>query len=268
MLSGLSQINVEISTVCRKKTLCTFCGHQDSAVHPNLKRGSMELILMQRIANELKPLGKNLVVQGHRDGDPIDAENLHDFLAYFEANTRSLVTHGERLAERSSILIENCEAVSVSIFRGDPDRELQLEALREFVRAKGERLPRLHLKVVGDMSDEELGPYYALAVPIMRRLIHLPSGNNRYAHRMPVMPEHGICQDLLSHPSVAWDGRVFICNRLFTSDQGLIGNLKVNSLSQIWNGPIRKLWLHKHIHGERDQVPPCADCKYYGIPSA
>lgn len=274
MLNGLSQINIELTSRCDKHTLCKFCGHQDPAVHPTLKFGDMDMPLLWDLGAELKPLGKQLVVQFHRDGDPLAIRYpLRYALGPFQANIRSIVTHGERLADCAEDLIvthdnAGCESVCVSIFRGDPDACIQLESLKSFLSKKGDRLPRVSLKVVGDMSDEELAPYSDLGVPIMRRLLHVRTGNSKYSHRVPVMPEHGLCLDLLHHPSVAWDGRVYLCNRLDTHDAGLIGNLNEESLDSIWNGKLRADYIQKHIEGRRADVPPCKDCLYYGVPSA
>ena len=118
------------------------------------------------------------------------------------------------------------------------------------------------------MSDDELRDYTQLQVPLMRRLIHLPQSNAKYSHRLPVMPETGMCLDLLHHPSIAWDGRVFLCNRLDTRDLGLIGNLNEESLDAIWNGKLRADYIQKHLEGRRAEVPPCKDCLYYGIPTS
>jgi radical SAM protein with 4Fe4S-binding SPASM domain len=228
----------------------------------------MDANLMFDLSQELKPLGKQLVWQAHKDGDPVDAENLRQALVCFDAHIRSLVTHGCSLVEQAETIITHCEAVCVSIFRGDPDRALQLTALRGFLDAKGDKLPRVYLKVVGDMTDDELRPYLDLSLPVLRRAIHTPSGNAHYAHRLPTVPEHGLCLDLLHHPSIAWDGRVFVCNRLDTKDLGLIGNLHEESLDAIWNGKRRADYIQKHIEGRRAEVPPCKDCQYYGVPSA
>jgi len=165
-------------------------------------------------------------------------------------------------------IIGVCESVTVSIFRADPDRDLQLASLRSFLQQKGDRLPRVFIKVVGDMSDEELRDYKALDLPIIRRKIHLPIGNSKYAGGLPTMPEHGLCLDLLHHPSISWDGRVYLCNRLDTKDAGLIGNLNEESLDSIWNGKLRADYIQKHLEGRRDEVPPCKGCLYYGIPAA
>ena len=270
MLHGLTQLNVELTSRCDKHTLCAFCGHQDPAVFPTLKFGDMANELMLNVAYAVYPLGTSCVVQFHRDGDPLAApeELLCQALFAFRANIRSLVTHGERLGERGQAVIGNCESVCVSIFRGDPDRNLQLASLRSFLDQKGEQLPRVSLKVVGDMSDDELRPYRECDVPLLRRRLHLPIGNSKYAGGLPTVPEHGLCLDLLHHPSIAWDGRVYLCNRLDTNDAGLIGDLATESLDAIWNGPLRRDYIQKHLAGRRADVPPCANCHYYGIPAA
>jgi radical SAM protein with 4Fe4S-binding SPASM domain len=265
-LTGLSQINIELTSMCNKITLCKFCGHQDPDIHPDRKDGVMSADLIRKLSMQLDYYGKNLVVQFHRDGDPLAIEPGWA-LQRFSRNFRSIVTHGESLARWAPDIIDNCEAVTVSIFRGDPDREIQLQSLRQFLAKKGDRLPLVYLKVVGDMTDDDLADYEKLGVPIMRRLLHIASGNAKYAHRLPVMPEHGICLDLLHHPSVAWDGRVYLCNRIDPHDRGLIGNLNEHSLGEIWNGPIRRGWLKLHMQGKRDEVPLCSDCKYWGIPT-
>ena len=267
-LSGLAQINIELTSRCNRHTLCGFCGHQNPAVHPGLRKGNMHPCLIEELAGQVASLGKNLIVQFHRDGDPLAYPALGVALELFEANTRSLVTHGETLAEKADDLIENCEVVTVSIFRGDPDREIQLDSLRTFLALKGDRAPRVLLKVVGDMTDEEMAPYLALGLPVMRRLLHVASSNATYARSLPAMPEHGICLDLLHHPSVAWDGRVFLCNRLDTTDAGFIGDATADTLEAIWNGPVRQAYLHKHLEGKRAEVPPCKTCEYYGVPTA
>ena len=267
-LSGLAQINIELTSRCHKQTLCVFCGHQDAAVHPHLRKGNMHPALLEDLAEQVSSLGKNLIVQFHRDGDPLAYPAMGFALELFEANTRSLVTHGETLAEQAEEIIENCEVVTVSIFRGDPDREIQLNALRLFLEAKGTKLPRVLLKVVGDLSDGECQPYLALGVPVLRRLLHVARSNAHYARSLPAMPEHGLCLDLLHHPSVAWDGRVFLCNRLDTTDAGFIGDATAESLDAIWNGPVRQDYLHKHLEGKRTEVPPCATCEYYGVPTS
>lgn len=265
MLHGLTQINLELTSRCDKHTLCAFCGHQDPEIYPTIRFGDMRIDLVERLAAALPP---GIVVQFHRDGDPLAFPLIAEVLPLFSRQIRSLVTHGERLGDpRGLSIIGLCESVTVSIFRGDPDRDRQLTALKTFLDAKGESLPRVYLKVVGDMTDDELTPYLELHVPLMRRLIHVPTGNDKYAHHLPTMPEHGICLDLLHHPSISWDGRVYLCNRLDTADRGMIGSLTTHTLDELWNGPLRAAAIQHHLNGRRDLVPPCVGCTYYGVPT-
>ena len=268
MLNGLTQLNIELTSRCDKRTLCGFCGHQNPAVHATLQRGDLDWTLASKLAKEIAPLGLQLVVQFHRDGDPLSSPNLGLACLLFAHHIRSIVTHGETLHERAKELVGNCDSITVSIFRGDPDREIQLASLIEFLRLKGDHLPRVFLKVVGDMSDDDLRPYRATGLPLLHRKLHLPVGNSRYAGGLPPLPEHGVCLDLLHHPSIAWNGHVYLCNRLDTEDKGLIGNLNEESLDAIWNGTLRAEYLHKHLMGRRADVPPCANCTYYGIPAS
>lgn len=227
----------------------------------------MSMALLADLAADLAPLGNNLVVQFHRDGDPLAATKLGWALQVFSANTRSLVTHGEGLARRADELIGHCEAITVSIFRGDPDRDKQVAALTEFLKRKGDKLPRVFLKIVGGMSDGDFMPYAAFGLPVLSRRLHLPESNRRYTGGMPPLPEHGLCLDLLSHPSVAWDGLVYLCNRLSPLGLGVIGDLKTETLDQIWNGQIRQRAINLHHLGQRQQVPFCSTCTYSGIPA-
>lgn len=265
---GLTQLNVEITSVCDKATLCQFCGHQNPSLHPTLKRGEMSPELLERLSAELQPLGQALVVQFHRDGDPLACSDVRGALSRFKAHIRSLVTHGEQLAKKAQEIIGQCEAVTVSIFRADPDRDVQYQSVRRFLELKGDALPRVYLKIVGDLDEDELCAYRLLGVPFMRRRLHLPLGNSKYAGGLPAMPEHGLCLDLLHHPSIAWDGRVYLCNRLDTEDRGVIGNLHEETLEAIWNGTRRRDVIQHHLLGRRDLVPSCAGCLYYGVPTA
>lgn len=264
-LSGLSKIFIEWTSKCDKRHLCSMCGHQSSEINPNLKIGEMSLTLMHDIREQL-PLGIELAY--HKDGDPLAYSHVAQALSLFRGFVSTIVTHGLNLGTKADEIIENCTTVVVSVFRGDPDRELQLQALREFHDKRSNRLPRVVIKIVGDMTDGELSTYCPYADEVIHRLIHIPVGNSKYAHRLPTIPESAICQDLLHVPSIAWDGTVSICNRLDVEKKAVIGTLYESTLDEIWNGELRRQYIKAHIEGRRKSVPPCATCEYYGVPTA
>lgn len=258
-LAGLSQLNVELTSRCHRQTLCAFCFHQAS---PDLKMGDMSLSLLHDIRFQV-PDG--LVVQFHRDGDPLAYPNIAEALDLFDGCIRSIVTHGETLADQAEALIEKCETVTVSVFAPDPDADLQFQAVQEFLAEKGERLPRVLIKVVGDAN---VSRYEALGLPIMRRRLHTAT-NDKYVRTVPMMPEHGVCTDFLSKPAISWDGKVFQCVRFDDTDAGYLGSLYEHTLEELWNGARRQAWLAAHIQGRRDLASPrCGTCTYYGVPVA
>lgn len=264
MLTGLSQINLELSSRCDRKTLCFCCGHQDRKTNPNLKFGDMDFALLESIARQV-PAG--IIASFHRDGDSLIYGRLREALALFAHCPRSVVTHGETLGSRADEVIENCTTITVSVIPKDKDRELQLASVREFLRKKGERGPVLQLKFVGDIENPE--PYLALGVPIIGRRLHSKKGNWSYQREDPPVPEIRVCLELISHPSINWRGQVFACQRLAPNDEGLIGDLNSQSLDAIWNGHVRAEMLRHHLAGRRDLAGGlCPDCKYWGIPAS
>lgn len=259
-LSGLSQINIELSAKCFKKTLCAFCFHQQS---PHLTFGDMNFELLKAIRSELEP--GSLTIQFHRDGDPLSYTQLGNALDLFAGGgfIRSIVTHGETLHERADELIDRCESVTVSMFQSDPDADIQFESVSKFLELKGTRAPRVLIKTVGSCN---VARYHGL--PILSRRLHTEQ-NDRYVKAIPMLPEAGICTDFLSKPAIAWNGRVYQCVRFDDQEHGYLGSLYEHSLSDIWNSDLRKQWLAAHVAGKREEANPrCASCTYYGIPVA
>jgi hypothetical protein len=265
MLSGLAQLNIELTSKCGKTHLCPMCGHQNPAVNP-IQYGDMDFELLRRIRDQVVP---GITISFHRDGEPTDYPQLREALELFRDFTTSLVTHGGNLGRVASDIISRCSTVTVSVFRGDKDKDEQLASIKAFLKEKGDRSPQVQIKIVGDMLQDGIEEYEALGVRVIRRLIHVPIDNSKYAHRTPAVPECGVCLDALHRPTVDWRGRMYLCNRLDPNESGLIGDLTTSSLDAIWNGETRRRMLDAHKAGRRDLANPlCATCKHWGTPSA
>lgn len=262
-LNGLAQINLELSSRCDKN--CSFCGHQDPEINKKLKYGDMDYDLLIHIRWQLP---KGISIQFHRDGEPLVYPRLREALVYFHEFITSIVTNGKKLVQKADEIIDYCDTVTVSVFRGDPDGPEQLRILKEFLKLKGDMRPQVMVKIVGDLGPERLEQYQALGVRIITRPLHVPEGSFHYVRRNPTIPETGICMDFLHHPSIDWQGNVYVCNRLDGEDQGLLGNLNEQSLEDIWNSPKRLEWLEAHRRGRRDLASPlCKGCEFWGVPT-
>jgi hypothetical protein len=264
MLTALSQINIELTSRCNKS--CYFCGHQNILVNTALEYGDIDLALLVKISCELPP---GIIVQFHRDGEPLYYPYFKEAMGIFCDQIRSIVTNGKLLVEKADEIIDRCETVTVSVFDKDPDGDEQLAVLWKFlVECKGSKKPNVNVKIVGDMDAERLEAYRALGVPILHRSLHRPDSDTHYKRSQPPIPEVGICLDFLSHPSIDWHGNLFMCNRLDVGNFGLLGNLNGHTLDSLWNGQKRKTMLSHHIDGRRDLANAlCAKCEYWGLPS-
>lgn len=263
-ISGLSQLNVELTSRCSKETKCFMCGHQSAEINPRLQFGDMDFALIESIERQIDA---GVIVSLHRDGDSVDYPRLGDALRVFKKHPVSLVTHGERLAEKADEIIDNCTTVTVSIIPNDPDKSMQYNSILDFLNKKGERRPQVQLKAVGNLNKDELFYFKQLGLPIIGRSLHNKRGNWTYQNEPPI-PEIRVCLDFLGKPTIDWRGRLFICNRLDTSDAGLLGDLNVQTLDELWNGDKRKAMLQAHLKGRRQEANSlCATCNYWGIPA-
>jgi radical SAM protein with 4Fe4S-binding SPASM domain len=241
-----------------------MCGRQDQAVNP-IQYGEMDFELLERIRAQLEP---GITISFHRDGEPTAYSRLREALSLFSGFTTSIVTHGLTLGTKVQEILGRCTTLTVSVFRGDADACEQISSVHRFLKEKGCNPPLVQLKIVGDMSKDELAPYEALNVRIIRRLIHVPIANSKYAHRLPTIPEAGICLDALHRPTIDWRGDVFLCNRLDADRHLLVGSLRDQTLDAIWNGEARMKMLDAHKRGRRDLANPlCAKCEFWGVAS-
>ena len=262
-LPGLAQLNIELSARCN--AACGWCGHQNPKTNPDIVHaGDIDFALLNHIAAQL-PMG--LVCQFHRDGEPLMYPRLGDALRLFEGQIRSIVTNGIKLAERSDEIIGNCEAVCVSVADGLAHADKQRRAFEAFVEERENRLPRTIAKFVGEVDEVVQDWWWVRADTTITRRLHAPQRNAHYRGGPPGRWEHGLCADLLSHPSIDWKGDLYLCNRLDPTGVRRLGSLREKSLAELWNGTERAAVIRAHIEGRADKHHACHGCSYRGLPA-
>ena len=162
MLNGLSQINIELTSRCDKA--CSFCGHQDPKINKNLKFGDIDDKLLWKLSRELP---ENITVQFHRDGEPLVHPDLVYALRLFKKQITSIVTNGNKLSEKADEIIENCDTVTVSVFRADEQEEYQLASLKEFLKIKGDRRPNVLIKIVGNIETSRQAVFETMGLQVI-----------------------------------------------------------------------------------------------------
>jgi radical SAM protein with 4Fe4S-binding SPASM domain len=244
-------INIELTNRCNKS--CSFCGRAKARKEGALELGDMDIKLYKHIINQFK----GNILQFNRDGETLLYNDLYEALYYAGDKVINIVTNGKLLLHRQREMID-VTTITVSVIEDDPE---QVEIIRKFIEKIN--IPVI-IKFLGDYYDpifEEMG------LDTMRRRIHDPEGDWHYdIGNYELIPELGICLDFLMKPSIDWQGRMYICNRYDPEGKGIIGDTTKDSLWDIWNGDKRREWLYHHMKGERDLVPLCKGCKFWGIP--
>ena len=107
--------------------------------------------------------------------------------------------------------------------------------------------------------------YKSLNLPIAYRQLHAPEGSFNY-QKETVLPEHGICLEVISKLAIDRFGNVSPCVRFDANHEFVIGNLHKQTLHEIWHGEKRQEILKKHIDFKRAEIDFCNRCHFYGIP--
>ncbi|MBQ9500567.1 MAG: SPASM domain-containing protein [Lentisphaeria bacterium] len=264
MLNGLANINIELTSRCNKN--CWMCGRRKvDREYPELalKYGDMDFSLLEKIASEV-PAG--IVVQLHNNGEPLLYPRFGEAVRLFRdtGNIVNIVTNGKLLLEKADEIIDNLDTLSVSVFEKDEDAGEQYDILEKFLALKGARKPFTSLRLIGDV---DAAPYKKFNTLIIRRVLHSPMGSFRYRKLNPTVPEIGICLDFLNHLAINKDGDVSICVRFDPKRLGVLGNIRENTLDELWNSPQRLAWKEAHIAGRRDKIPLCSYCQFWGVPT-
>lgn len=226
-----------------------------------LNYGDMDFDLVKRIAEQLPP---NIVVQLHNNGEPLLYPKFRDAAELFPQQIKCIDTNGKLLLEKANEIIDVIDTMAISVIEKDDEADEQYEIIAKFLELKKDKKPFTLLRINGDVETDR---YEKLGLLMTHRILHAALGSYNYAKRNPTIPEIGICLDFLNHLAINKDGEASICVRFDPKRMGVIGHVKNQSLSEIWNGQKRMEWLNYHKQGQRDKVPLCSYCHFWGVPT-
>jgi len=261
--NGLTTVNVELTSRCNKN--CWICGRRKrERDNPEIIKdyGDMDFALVKKIAEQLPP---NIVVQLHNNGEPLLYPRFGEAVLLFKRQITNIVTNGKLLIEKFDEIVNNLDTIAISVFENDPEAEEQYELIKKFIEKKGARKPFTIFRLNGEVKKIER--YEKLGI-ITKRVLHSPMGSFDYKRKQPTIPEIGICWDFLSHLAINYKGEVSICVRFDPNRLGVIGDVRKNSLLEIWNSEKRMQWLELHKKGLRKEVPLCSYCEFWGVPTS
>jgi radical SAM protein with 4Fe4S-binding SPASM domain len=260
-LNGTSFLNIELTSRCNKS--CWMCGRRRiENERPDLADwGDMSPALVHKLAQwEVR---RDVVIQFHNNGEPLLYPSLWFALDSFKGNIRCLNTNGKLLMEKADEIIGNLETLTISVIENDPEGDEQYEIVRRFLEKKGSDKPFIVYRLLGEVDRP--ARWEALPGVHARRVLHSPYGSREY-RKCPTIPEIGVCLDLLTHLAIDRKGNVSMCVRFDPEGDLRLGNVGNMSLEECWRSEKRRRYINWHLAGQREMLPGCNRCDYWGVP--
>jgi radical SAM protein with 4Fe4S-binding SPASM domain len=270
-LNGLKSVNIELTSRCNKGdgtpgSGCFMCGRrkQENDWPELCDWGDMEFDLLTKIRPQIP---KGVFIQWHNNGEPLLYPHLGDAFRLFAGYYMGLDTNGKLLLERSEEL-KMLSSVTISVIPDDPEMGEQLKIAERYLCL--DKRPLVVFRLLGEINSSRK---YLIKqwtekydkVDYCKRTLHRPEGS--FGYTKPVTkPEHGICEEMLHKLAIDRYGNVYPCVRFDPEKKNLLGNVNDCSLLEIWESIQRGVWISHHINHERDKVPLCSKCDFYGVP--
>jgi len=259
--NGLYCIHLELTSRCNKN--CWMCGRRKiDREYPEIAMnyGDMDFELVKKIADQLPAA---IVVQFHNNGEPLLYPRFGEAVKLFKDQIKCVDTNAKLIVEKADEIIDNLDTITISVFERDSEGDEQYELVKKFLEIKGNRKPNVIYRCLGDVDKER---WKKLDGIIATRILHSPLGSFKYK-KPPTVPEIGICLEILNHMAINRSGEVSICVRFDPKRLGVIGDVNSILLADIWNGSQRKDWIKYHVEGNRNKIPLCSYCDFWGVPT-
>ncbi len=294
-LSTPLSLMVDPSNICNLK--CVFCPTGNEALLQEVGRvkGTLALALFCQIIDGLAAFPSKLqVLHLYKDGEPLVNKALPEMVAYAKQSGRvervEITTNGLLLTpERSRQLVEaGLDGVRISIYglsnaayldvtRTPVDFEkirAHVAALHACKTALNSPL-HVHCKIVdANLSAEAKSYFHAVFSPIADS-VHLdplvewmPEGSAPLiANPVVRQPTAGrtvgpkVCAEPFMKLVVNHDGSVTVCCADW-SGGALVGDVRTESLFNIWHGAKLREFRRMHLRGERGALEACRACTY------
>ncbi|MFH0906930.1 MAG: radical SAM/SPASM domain-containing protein [bacterium] len=272
-------IFAETTSACNLK--CKICPRTKG----NTLIGNMDFELFKRIVDEANSYGPR-TFSLHLFGEPLLAPNFSKMIKYIKqtnkANTIILTTNGTLLNEKiaKDIIEAPVDKITISFTSATKDNyekitsfnkletfEKNILNLIKLKKSKKATKPCIYVRMIvnkNNKNEEKLfknkwknQPLIVEARPAHNYGGYTPEASFRKdiikkTKRYP-------CYHLWLSPAIHWNGDVSVC----CDDWGrkaLLGNIKNQTIHQIWNSEKIKRYRQYHLKGLYEKVPLCGKC--------
>ncbi|HEX2036585.1 MAG TPA: radical SAM/SPASM domain-containing protein [Chloroflexota bacterium] len=280
------KLHLEPTSVCNLR--CPMCPQAIDAVKGN--NGYIDLQVYRKIVDEAAGFAReiNLFFRG----EPLLHKSMAELLRYGRSKGARLHvnTNATILREKQSRMLIEDGASKVTISFDGPDKatyeqmrkgatyEKTLENVRQFLRlvkeyrSNGWRTPYTVMQVILPYDPQSPGPQVPRHMKELFAGLPVDEWDPIWPHGWAgVMQENGVvqaqpygtnyhpCNWLWKSLAIYWDGRVASCCADFSGDQ-IIGDVKTQSLQEIWNGEAMVRLRRLQVEGRYKEASLCSGC--------
>lgn len=267
-------------------SICNFHCQMCPRTHGNTLLGNMDFSLFKKIIDEAKQYGpRNFCL--HLFGEPLLAPQIIEMVKYVKKsdplNAILLTTNGALLtSEKSEALIKyRLDKISISFTSPDKktyfektgmDRleeiEKNIEQLIAMKKKNKSRRPLIFVRMIIDQETESqtgefINKWRKKDVILEIRDKHNYGGNIRES-RVKKNKKRYPCYHLWLSPAIHWNGDVSVCCNDYERKL-VLGNVKNQTIHQIWTGSKIRHYRKLHLQGKYDQMPICDRCDVWNI---
>jgi radical SAM protein with 4Fe4S-binding SPASM domain len=256
----------------------------------------MDLGLYEKIIAEVRALGRLKVLRFYSVGEPLLNKNLGRMIRHaFDqgvAERTELTTNATALNEtRAKELIDSgLTYLRVSVYAMTDERHVRvtgskvpvariLENVRRFRRLRDERgvkFPALYVKMIDSLDPEENAAFLSTFGPVADEVVLekpmnwsdyenrdlIGSACEKEVDRERLFPHRKeVCPFPFYTLVVTANGDVTVCC-VDWNKKTAVGNLREQSLAEIWNGPELRAFRRMHLENRRHENPACRNCTY------
>jgi len=275
---------IETTSACNLK--CKICARTGR----NTLIGHMDFELFKKIVDEADNYGSRTFCL-HLSGEPLLAPNFSRMAKYIKQvnknNTILLTTNGTLLNKEiaEAIIEAPVDKISISFLSAEKNNYQEMTGLDKLETVEKNILDLIELKKIREAdkphiyvrmilseynkNEEELFKNKWKNKPL---IVEVRQAHNYGGYKPDVSLKKNIvrktkrypCYHLWLSPAIHWNGDVSIC----CDDWGrktLLGNVKNQTIHQVWNSKKIKQYRQNHLRGIYEKVPLCEKCDVWTI---
>lgn len=272
------EIMIEITNNCNNR--CFFCG----SIISERKRGFMESGLMKRLIREAYENGAQKI-SFHGMGEPFLEPKLSEYVSlakelgyqYIYLDTNGILATPDRV---NPVLDAGLDSLKFSIHAASADTYKKItgndsyhvlidniQKMSAYKRANNIPCRLIAYFAVSTINETEqeqfreiMSPYFddVWIMPIHNGSGVMQDNNEKYSSREDISI-HGKCKEIYERMVINWEGKAIACSTDWT-DSLIYGNVKENSLAELWESNELKIIREEH-EGLRNMREVCRKCR-------